>query len=810
MEIINELHTYKYSLMNCNVKKQPLLDKWSSISLNELYEEFNIKNKNVGIRCGEQLNHKFIIALDFDIYSSRHPNGNDVTQSYFETLTNDYGDINYEGVFQSGTEGNFVMLLDITRIKDELTPFFKKQKYKLDELELFISTFVVLPPTKSRCKRSEEMRSREFMSDDYFKDIDDMEDPIIQFIINEIIPNDNTIETIKIEEPPKDVIVDYKLLDLIPTEIFDDYHEWSKIMWVMRNEHYPIDVAIEYSKTSWEKHRSSKFDEDAVKKVFYNPPTNNVLNTTYLKYLVKKYNAEKYDEYYYEDIITKNIYLSVVEFNEGHNSWAKLIYYLNKSDLVINIDSDGEIVIYTYDGLFWVKGLQKSRMLNKMEKILYYHRGKKTEELNELNKHLILETAQDKKQKIEMEITCLRKYMDNISNKIKSLDNNTFKNTILKELVEYVLPNHKSRVNVEFDTKTPDIFVFANVAYNLKTREPYEIKKEDYITISCNYEYIEPSTEDIERIDALFDSILDTDEKRSYISILRSALSGNRIEKFHIANGVGRNGKGVLNELMMACVGAYGYKAPIDLLTKEIASGANPEVANINHKRFVVVNEPNDNQRLLSGNMKRITGDELINARGLYKSDTDTHLDLTLIGEFNKIPTFCGEQDNASIKRLNITEFKNRFTDNEDELLHNKNCKRLDKDLKTSKFKNKYKHALFKYLLDAPDEYYISRKSKELVDEYLKNSNELFIFIDDEYELTESKYNYLSLKEVWNVFKSGDYYNNMTKSQKRIYNYRRFRDNIRHDNELGKYYRDNIIDNDGKHRTSVLIYWREK
>ena len=273
---------------------------------------------------------------------------------------------------------------------------------------------------------------------------------------------------------------------------------------------------------------------------------------------------------------------------------------------------------------------------------------------------------------------------------------------------------------------------------------------------------------------------------------------------------MGRNGKGVLNELMMACVGAYGYKAPIDLLTKEIASGANPEVANINHKRFVVVNEPNDNQRLLSGNMKRITGDELINARGLYKSDTDTHLDLTIIGEFNKIPTFCGEQDNASIKRLNITEFKNRFTDNEDELLHNKNCKRLDKDLKTSKFKNKYKHALFKYLLDAPDEYYISRKSKELVDEYLKNSNELFIFIDDEYELTESKYNYLSLKEVWNVFKSGDYYNNMTKSQKRIYNYRRFRDNIRHDNELGKYYRDGIIDNDGNHRNSVLIYWREK
>ena len=349
-----------------------------------------------------------------------------------------------------------------------------------------------------------------------------------------------------------------------------------------------------------------------------------------------------------------------------------------------------------------------------------------------------------------MEITCLRKYMDNISNKIKSLGNNAFKNTILKEMVEFVLPNHKSRVNIEFDTKTPNIFVFANVAYDLKTREEYEIKKEDYVTISSNYEYIEPPKEDIERIDALFNSILDKDEKRSYISILRSGLSGNRIEKFHIANGVGRN-----------------------------------------------------------GNMKRITGDEIINARGLYKSDTDTHLDLTLIGEFNKIPTFCGEQDNASIKRLNITEFKYRFTDNEEEIIHNKNCRKLDTELKTSKFKNQYKHALFKYLLDADDEYYISRKSKELVDEYLKNSNELFIFIDDEYELTESKHNYISLKEVWDVFKGGDYYNNMTKAQKRFYNYRKFRENIRNDNEMGKYYRDRIRIRDDD-LFSVLIYWQEK
>ena len=37
MEIIQELYDLEYSLMNCNVKKQPIVDKWSSISLKQLH-----------------------------------------------------------------------------------------------------------------------------------------------------------------------------------------------------------------------------------------------------------------------------------------------------------------------------------------------------------------------------------------------------------------------------------------------------------------------------------------------------------------------------------------------------------------------------------------------------------------------------------------------------------------------------------------------------------------------------------------------------------------------------------------------------
>jgi phage/plasmid-associated DNA primase len=232
-------------------------------------------------------------------------------------------------------------------------------------------------------------------------------------------------------------------------------------------------------------------------------------------------------------------------------------------------------------------------------------------------------------------------------------------------------------------------------------------------------------------------------------------------------------------------------------------------VANLNHRRFVVVNEPNDNQRLLSGNMKRLTGDDKINARANYSNNCDTYLDLTIVGEFNKIPTFYGEQDNASIQRLTITMFNNKFTNNQEEIDANEYCKPAQEGLKTTAFWEQYKHALFKYLLDSDNEYYISKKSKYYVNEYLKNSNELFIFVNSVYKIQNNKYMYVRVREIYNKFKESDYYANLNKIEKRVMNERKFKDMIKNDNELGKHYRDRV-QYGGLHEKCVLINMRER
>lgn len=151
--------------------------------------------------------------------------------------------------------------------------------------------------------------------------------------------------------------------------------------------------------------------------------------------------------------------------------------------------------------------------------------------------------------------------------------------------------------NVKFDVHKPDVFCFNNDAFDLTNGKQYKVKKEDYITMNTGYDYVEPSNENVDVIKQILNSIFsDPEMKRTYISILRTGLSGRRQEHLFMANGCGRNGKGLLNESMMDTVGHYGHKMAIAVLTDEIKTGANPEANNLHLKRFVVANEPNDNK----------------------------------------------------------------------------------------------------------------------------------------------------------------------------------------------------------------------
>ena len=98
------------------------------------------------------------------------------------------------------------------------------------------------------------------------------------------------------------------------------------------------------------------------------------------------------------------------------------------------------------------------------------------------------------------------------------------------------------------------------------------------------------------------------------------------MENFIIQNGGGRNGKGLLNSALELLLGDYFYHCSYSVLTEDprrkSSGNANPELANVDRKRMVVMREPPKDVPLSNNVIKDMTGGGTIKARQLYKDKT--------------------------------------------------------------------------------------------------------------------------------------------------------------------------------------------
>ena len=74
----------------------------------------------------------------------------------------------------------------------------------------------------------------------------------------------------------------------------------------------------------------------------------------------------------------------------------------------------------------------------------------------------------------------------------------------------------------------------------------------------------------------------DDETRNLMLEVMSAGLTGRVIEKFVLFNGGGRNGKGLLDELLQLIFGDYCLiYANVSLLTEKDKTGGNPEKANI-------------------------------------------------------------------------------------------------------------------------------------------------------------------------------------------------------------------------------------
>ena len=589
------------------------------------------------------------------------------------------------------------------------------------------------------------------------------------------------------------------ILENIDILFWTDYDDWIRLVWAIKN-HFGdagYKIAKEFSQKCDNFGDGSKFKE-----VWATGESGNSWGT--IEYYSKLSNPEQHLKI---KLIHKPIKPSVLDMEV-----AECLLELIGDEVFLK---EGEWYMYDNDYELWVL-MQCSDDWLKFNNLIYQTAKQSYTlqvklETEKLNNELSQEQF-EKKNKLISEYHVIIKEIGKIA-KIKTI----------AECVKMKLACKK--VDVEMD-RNPYLFCFLNETIDLKTGNKYTRNKYDYLSLSCGYYYNKPKKSEYDKVCDIINKIFPNPEiKKCYASILFSALTGVRPERFIICNGAGRNGKGLINELLGEVVGGengYYNKGSTTTLTKDLAQGANPAVANMHMKRVVISSEPEKGQGLNVENIKKLTGDNQINARKLYSSNCMTKLTATQIMEANDIPKIDGTIGQAEISRFIIVPFDSLFLGDvkEPEINDNNvgNKYPVEQSLKFDSFKRTHKQALFEWILNnATKDIYVPDVVKNATEKYLLSCDDIVSFLDDVIEYTEydindvDKQDFVNSKELFELYKESEAYVNKNKAEKRKYNQSAFKNDLRTNQKFAKHYKEHCMTK-GKARDkrSILLGWRLK
>jgi len=568
-----------------------------------------------------------------------------------------------------------------------------------------------------------------------------------------------------------------KLCDIISIEYLTDFDHWRKIIWALHKEDISEEFARQISK------KADNYEDGAFNNI-WKVPNNNKLSAGTIHYYAKLSNIDKY--FQIMDYCKK---IAIHDMND--KSFVDLVISEMSEDFVCVSCVNGKISYYTWYNDAWY---YNNDCITRI-KISEYICSIMTGIINHHRKLLLSGTENQEKHNniIKHATKCIQKVCN-----YKSLANilSYFKDSLAR-CIEHD----------DFDKSIPDVVKFKNTAINVMTGEKFIIEKHHRITQSTLYDYVESTKEQLKEMDKIWSDIFpDPEIKKCYLSVMKQSFTARREEKFYMANGCGRNGKGLLNELALNTLGPqYSLKGNISVLTQAFKKELNVSLSEMNKKRFVIFNEPNDGvDKLQLGNIKAITGDGIINGRSIYSTDTTVNMVSSIVFECNQKPDIQGRVDNAIISRFVNVPFDTYFTDDPNEL-NLQNAKMINKTYKSSSFQSEYKTVLFDYVVKyADNELYIPDQVVNTTRSYLYNADEFLTWFNDQYEPCED--GVITAKQIYAHYKL-DFFPELSKSQRRALPEKKFKENnIMANIELKKYYFDRKKIKNVEYRSVIVGY----
>lgn len=172
----------------------------------------------------------------------------------------------------------------------------------------------------------------------------------------------------------------------------------------------------------------------------------------------------------------------------------------------------------------------------------------------------------------------------------------------------------------------PYLFNMMNGTFDFESMAFRDHDPNDYITKLANVAY-DPHADCEKWREFLYHIFDGDDELITYIQMaLGTCCTGvMRDQLVHFCYGTGQNGKGVLLNTIHWLLGSYAVIAPEGLLTKKDngASGQPNEVMRLKGARLAWASESGEGKRLDEERVKRLSGDDILSGRHLYKEFLD-------------------------------------------------------------------------------------------------------------------------------------------------------------------------------------------
>ena len=270
----------------------------------------------------------------------------------------------------------------------------------------------------------------------------------------------------------------------------------------------------------------------------------------------------------------------------------------------------------------------------------------------------------------------------------KHLYQQDFKGGIMRAATElFHEEDFANKLNVN-----PNLFVCANGVLDLRcqVKDPVtgalknkvifrEGRPDDYMSqlggriypICDALDYIPYNPEDPKMkqlMDFLKMIFLEQDMLSYVVRLMASCLEGNNREQcYYTFIGGGGNGKSKVVDLMRYTFGEYCSSLQATALTRKRpdSGAANPDIISIKNKRFIYLQEPDDSEPLNTSRMKQFSGEDVVEARGLFEDQQRFRISGKLFMMCNKLPP-VHSMDRGTWRRIRAIPFNSKFVDESD------------------------------------------------------------------------------------------------------------------------------------------------